>query len=78
MGATERRIDIQLKVPEPHGQLQYSDTGLEYVVRYPVGLHQVSEVDEKITRKLLEMLQQQPELQASVSGLPKIRAAVRG
>ena len=65
-------------MPEPHGQLQYSDTGLEYVVRYPVGLHQASEVDEKITRKLLEMLQQQPELQASVSGFPKIRAAVKG
>ncbi len=77
LGNTERRIDIQMKVPEPQGQLQYTDTGLEYVVRYPVGLHQVSEADEKITRKLLELLQQ-PDLQASVSGLPKIRAAVKG
>jgi small-conductance mechanosensitive channel len=77
LGATERRIDIQMKVPEPQGQLQYTDSGLEYVVRYPVGLHQVSEADEKITRKLLELLAQ-PDLQASVSGLPKIRAAVKG
>ena len=77
LGNTERRIDIPLKVPEPHGQLQYTDTGLEYVVRYPVGLHQVSEADEKITRKLLELLQQ-PDLQATVSGLPRIRAAVKG
>jgi hypothetical protein len=66
-----------MKVPEPQGQLQYTDSGLEYVVRYPVGLHQVAEADEKITRKLLELLQQ-PDLQASVSGLPKIRAAVKG
>ncbi len=78
LGTMERRIDIQMKAPEPHGQLQYTDTGLEYVVRYPVGLHQVSEADEKITRKLLELLQQQPDLQASVSGFPKIRAAVKG
>jgi small-conductance mechanosensitive channel len=77
LGATERRIDIQMKVPEPQGQLQYTDSGLEYVVRYPVGLNQVSEADEKITRKLLELLAQ-PDLQASVSGLPKIRAAVKG
>jgi small-conductance mechanosensitive channel len=77
LGATERRIDIQMQVPEPQGQLQYTDTGLEYVVRYPVGLQQVSEADEKITRKLRELLQQ-PDLQASVSGLPKIRAAVKG
>jgi small-conductance mechanosensitive channel len=78
LGTTERRIDIPLKVPEPHGQLQYGDSGLEYVVRYPVGLHQVSEVDDKVTRKLLEMLQQQPELQGSISGYPKIRAAIKG
>jgi small-conductance mechanosensitive channel len=78
MGTTERLVDIPVRVPEPHGQLQYSDTGLEYVVRYPVGLRQVSEVDEKITRKLMEILEQQPDLKASVSGLPKIRAAVKG
>jgi small-conductance mechanosensitive channel len=78
LGATERRIEFQLKVPEPHGQLQYSDAGLEYVVRYPVALRQVSEVDDKITRSLLEILQRQAELQASVSGLPRIRAAVKG
>jgi small-conductance mechanosensitive channel len=78
LGTTERRTDIQMKVPEPHGQLQYTDTGLEYVVRYPVGLNQVAEADEKITRKLVELLEQQPELQASVSGFPKIRAAVKG
>jgi small-conductance mechanosensitive channel len=78
LGTTERRIDIPLKVPEAHGQLQYGDSGLEYVVRYPVGLHQVSEVDDKVTRKLLEMLQQQPELQGSISGYPKIRAAIKG
>jgi small-conductance mechanosensitive channel len=77
LGTTERRMDIQMAVPAPQGQLQYTDTGLEYVVRYPVGLHQVSEADEKITRKLLELLQQ-PDLQASVSGLPRIRAAVKG
>jgi small-conductance mechanosensitive channel len=78
LGTTERRIDIPLRVPEAHGQLQYGDSGLEYVVRYPVGLHQVSEVDEKVTRKLLEVLQQQPELQSSISGYPKIRAAIKG
>jgi small-conductance mechanosensitive channel len=78
LGVMERRIDIPLKVPEPHGQLQYSDAGLEYVVRYPVGLQQVAEVDDKITRNLLEKLQQHPELQASLSGSPKIRAAIKG
>jgi small-conductance mechanosensitive channel len=77
LGYTERRMDIPVRAPEPHGQLQYGDTGLEYVVRYPVDLHKASEVDEKITRKLLEMLQPQGDLQTSISGVPKIRAAVK-
>ena len=33
---------------------------------------------DAIDRKLLEMLQQQPELQGSISGYPKIRAAIKG
>jgi small-conductance mechanosensitive channel len=75
LGYTERRMDIAVRAPEPHGQLQYGDAGLEYAVRYPVDLHKASEVDEKITRKLLEMLQ--GDLQASVSGVPKIRSPVK-
>jgi small-conductance mechanosensitive channel len=77
LGYTERRMDISVRPPEPHGQLQYGDSGLEYAVRYPVDLRKASEVDEKITRKVLEMLQQPGDLQASISGAPKIRAAVK-
>ncbi len=77
LGATERRMDIPWQVPEPHGQLQYGDSGLEYAVRYPVDLRKASEVDEKITRKVLAMLEQEGDLQASISGVPKIRAAVK-
>jgi small-conductance mechanosensitive channel len=77
LGYTERRMDIPVRAPEPHGQLQYGDAGLEYAVRYPVDLHKAAEVDEKITRKLLEMLQGEGDLQASISGVPRIRAAVK-
>ena len=77
-GDSGRRIDIPLKVPEPHAQLQSSDTGLESVVRYPVGLDRVAEVDDKIMRKLLETIQMQLGLKEAISGMPKIRAAVKG
>jgi small-conductance mechanosensitive channel len=75
-GDVERRIEIQLRLPEPHGQLQYSDTGLEYMVRYPVGLEREAEADGEITLKLLE-LQQQPDMKATLGGTPKIRAAIK-
>ena len=77
-GDVERRIDIQVKLPEPHALLQYSDAGLEYVVRYPVGLDRVAEVDEKVTRALLEELGKDAGLKDTISGFPKIRAAIKG
>ena len=77
-GDAERRIDIQVRLPEPHAQLQSSDTGLESVVRYPVGLDRVAEMDSKVIRKLIELMEQQPGLKEATSGFPKIRAAVRG
>jgi small-conductance mechanosensitive channel/uncharacterized protein YicC (UPF0701 family) len=78
LGTTERHLDISMRAPEPHGLLQYGDSGLEFVVRYPVGLTAASEIDDKVTRKLLEILAKQPEFQGVVSGVPKIRAAVKG
>ncbi|MDP9337363.1 MAG: hypothetical protein M3P45_00685 [Acidobacteriota bacterium] len=47
-------------------------------MRYPVQIRNESEMDEQITRRVLELIQSEPDVQATVSGSPKIRAAVRG
>ncbi len=73
----ERQLDVPLQAPAPFARLQAADVGLEYIVRYPVGLRQVAEVDEKVTRTILEILAGDPELKAIVSGTPKIAAAVK-
>jgi small-conductance mechanosensitive channel len=77
-GEIERRIEVQLKAPVPEARLQFGDTGLELMVRYPVEIRNESEMDEQVTRKVLEMIQGNPEVQAAVPGSPKIRAAIRG
>lgn len=77
-GFIERRIEVQLKAPSPESRLQFGDAGLELLVRYPVQIRNESEMDEQITRKVLELIQSEPDVQAAVSGSPKIRAAVRG
>jgi small-conductance mechanosensitive channel len=76
-GAVERSIEVQVRMPEPHGFLQSSDGGLEFVVRYPVGLDRETQVDGEVTRKLIE-LGQQPDLKSTLVGFPKIRAAIKG
>jgi hypothetical protein len=77
-GYIERRIEVQLKAPSPETWLQFGDTSLELVVRYPVEIRNESVMDEQITRKVLELIQSEPDVQAAVSGSPKIGAAIRG
>ena len=76
--AIERRVDIQVEAPRPEARLQFADGGLELLVRYPVALRQARAVDEQVTRKLLEMIEGDPELQAAASGTPKIRSMLKG
>ena len=77
-GFIERRIEVQLKTPSPEARLQFGYTGLELLVRYPVEIRNESVTDEQVTRKVLEVIQSDPEVQAAVVGTPKIRAAIKG
>jgi small-conductance mechanosensitive channel len=77
-GNIEQRIEVQLKAPIPETKLQFADAGLEFVVRYPVDIRMASEIDEKTTCAVLEALEREADLKASVAGSPKIRAAIKG
>jgi small-conductance mechanosensitive channel len=77
-GDIERRVEIELRAPETEAKLQFVDTGLELMVRYPLEIRKAPEVDDNITRKLLEVINSDPDLKAAVLGSPRIRAAVRG
>jgi small-conductance mechanosensitive channel len=69
--------DISLNPPAPEHRLQFSDTGPELIARYPVDLNRAGEIDEKITRALIEAIQRDEKLANSVTGSPKIRSAVK-
>ncbi len=74
----ERHVDIQVETPRPEARLQFSDTGLELLVRYPVEIRNAPDTDEQMTRKVLELIETDAGLKAAVSGTPKIRSAVKG
>jgi hypothetical protein len=78
LGGIERRIEVQLKAPVPESKLQFTDTNLEFVVRYPVEIRRASEVDDSVTRAVLDALDTNEPLKAAVTGPPKIRAAIKG
>jgi len=74
----ERRVDIQIEAPRPEARLQFSDAGLELLVRYPVEIRKAPDIDEEMTRKVLELIETDVALKAAVSGNPRIRSAVKG
>ena len=56
----------------------FADAGLELLVRYPVEIRRAPEIDDEMTRKVLELIETDAALKAAVSGSPKIRTAVKG
>jgi small-conductance mechanosensitive channel len=76
--AIERHVDIQVERPRPEARLQFADTGLELMVRYPVEIRRAPDTDEEMTRKVLELIETDAGVKAAVSGTPKIRSAVKG
>jgi small-conductance mechanosensitive channel len=76
--AIERHVDIQVEVPRPEARLQFADAGLELLVRYPVAIRKAPDIDEEMTRKVLDLIETDDALKAAVSGNPKIRSAVKG
>lgn len=73
----ERLLDTPLATPTPVGKVQFSDNGAEFFVRYPVEIQHASEVDDQLTRTLLEAIESDPQLKAAVSASPKLRAAIK-
>jgi small-conductance mechanosensitive channel len=74
----ERRVDIQVATPKPEARLQFADAGLELLVRYPVDIRKAPDIDEQVTRKVLQLTESDPDLKSAAAGTPKIRSAVKG
>jgi len=66
-----------ITAPVPVGKVQFADTGPEFVVRYPVEIQHGADIDDQITRKLMEVLSGDAQMKAAVSASPKLRAAIK-
>ena len=58
---------------QPTSRLHLTTSGLEVVIRYPVDLVHASEIDDRVTRELLSVIDREPELKLAVSGKPPLR-----
>ena len=70
-----RILHVALESPRPQVRLRFVDAGVEMVFRYPVVLQKASQIEDQITRKLLEAISQEPKLKMVSSGTPRIQSA---
>lgn len=72
--AMQQSLSIHLGVPKPVSRLRLNQTGLEVVIRYPLELENAADVDDKITRALVDTLNESPRLKLVGTGTPNIQA----
>jgi small-conductance mechanosensitive channel len=70
----ERSINSTLATFAPESRLHLTQSSLEVVVRYPVELGNAGEIDDKITREILNAIENDPKLRSQVTGIPSIKA----
>jgi small-conductance mechanosensitive channel len=67
-------MHVGITPPKLEGRLRLVDAGLEYVIRYPVDNQKSAEIDDQITRNLLEAIEKEPSLKLVPTGTPEIQA----
>jgi small-conductance mechanosensitive channel len=72
--SVERSLNSTLGTFAPESRLQLTQSALEVVVRYPLELSNAAEIDNRMTRAILDALEQDPKLRAQVSAGPSIKA----
>ena len=73
----ERVLDTAFPVPQPSAKWQFTDTGLELSLRYPVVIDHAADIDDQMTREIMRLVGSNQQLKAALSGTPKLRAAIR-
>jgi small-conductance mechanosensitive channel len=73
--AAAKSFHVSVPDPKPEGRLRLVDAGLEFVVRYPVELRHGAEIDDRVTRALLDAIEHEPTLKLVTSGTPAVQAA---
>jgi small-conductance mechanosensitive channel len=73
--AVSSNLSIAMQDARPHSRVRLTEAGLEMIIRYPVPLAEAAAVDDKISRSLLEAIDEAPDLKLAGGGKPTIEAS---
>ncbi len=64
---------VAVDLLRPQSRLRLTQSGLDVVIRYPLELEKAAEVDDRITREVMDAIERQPKLKLVGSGTPNIQ-----
>ncbi|HEY6990928.1 MAG TPA: hypothetical protein VH369_21205 [Bryobacteraceae bacterium] len=67
----ERSTNMQTGVPRPVTRANFTDSGLEILIRYPVDAEHALSIDDRVVGGLWEEAGKEPKLQFAAGGAPK-------
>jgi small-conductance mechanosensitive channel len=72
----ESNLNVRFESPRPQSRMQFSDAGIEVVVRYPVPLQATAQAADEITRRLIDAINREPELRLVPQSNPALQRAL--
>jgi small-conductance mechanosensitive channel len=75
--AVRNSIHLQMNSPRPEGRLRVVSGGLEFTVRYPVEIRRAAEIHDRMTKKLLDVIEHEPKLKLAASSSTEVEAALK-
>lgn len=69
----ERSLNSTVDTFAPVSRLHLTQTALEVVIRYPVELGNAGEIDDRLTREILDAIERDPNLRLQVSAGPTVK-----
>ncbi len=70
----EEALNVPVEKPKPQSRLRFTPSGLEIILRYPVTRENALEIDDKITRALMDVMETEPNLKSVGSPAPETPA----
>jgi small-conductance mechanosensitive channel len=71
----QQTVDVHLSVPRPESRMQYTDSGVQFTIRYPVEMKQASATDERVLKALSDLITTEPQFHFAPGGRPRLQVA---
>ena len=65
-------MNLHTAAPRPESRLRLVEAGLQITIRYPVEFSRADEIDDRITRAVVQEIEREPKLRMADGGAHKV------